>query len=83
MREDIENKAEWMEFTITGIQNRHAIHISATARSKRWWTLEVEAKRKEYSRTRRLYKYGKANAFTLMAERNSYYYTIRWAKIQY
>lgn len=76
MSQDIKEEAEWIKSTLMKILHRHAIQIRVVARSKGWWTLEVEAKRKEYVRIRRLYQQGKANVFTLKVERNSCYYTI-------
>lgn len=75
-RQDIEAEAKWIESTLTTILNRHAPQISLTARSKRWWTPEVDVKCNEYGRTRRLYQQGSINTFALRMERNSYYYTI-------
>lgn len=49
---------------------------------KRWWTLEVAAKRKTYGKTRRLYQEGRINTFTISAERNFYYYIVHSAKSQ-
>lgn len=42
--ENIENEAEWIELTLTGILNKHATKINITASSKRWWTPQVNAK---------------------------------------
>lgn len=44
----IEEEAESIESTLTMILDRHATQIRITVRFKRWWTQEVEAKRKEY-----------------------------------
>lgn len=43
----------------------------------------MKANYKEYGRTRRLYKPGRASRFTLKATSNSYYYMVRWAKQKY
>lgn len=59
------------------ILDEHDIQIRVTSCSKMWWTMEVEAKQKEYGRTKRLYQQERVNAFTLKAKRNSYNYTIR------
>lgn len=58
-----------MTSNLTRILDKHATPIKVTARSKRWKTPEVEAKRKEYERTRRHYQQGRANAFTLRVEK--------------
>lgn len=62
------------------ILNSYTTPLRVIACSKRWWTPEVKAKRKGYSQTRWLYKYGRASRFTLKATRISYYYTVRKTK---
>lgn len=57
--------------------DNHTTQIRATARSTRWLTPEVKGKLKEYRRKRRLHQQGRVNVFTLRAERNSCYYSIR------
>lgn len=77
---DGEKEAEWIDSTLTGILDKHTTHVRVTTHSKRWWTLKVETRRKEYGGTRRLYKQGRVNGFTLRTEQNSYYYTLRRTK---
>lgn len=79
-RENIETEAEWIESTLMRSLDKHANQITGITRSKIWKTQEVEAKQNYYGGTRRLYQQGRFNAFTLNAESNSYYYTIRRAK---
>lgn len=77
---DIKDEAEWIESTLTKILIKDTTQIKVTARSRRWWTLEVEAKRKKYRGTRRLNRQRRVKVFTLKVEQNSYYQTIRRTK---
>lgn len=72
LKDDIEREAEWIEFTLTEILDKNATQIRVTGRSKRWWNTEIEAKQNEHGRTRRLNQQGRADAFTVRTERNSY-----------
>lgn len=63
--------------------NNHATPLWVTTQYKWWYIPEVEAKPKEYRKIKRLYQQGRTNTFTLKVIGNTYYYTIRRAKIHY
>lgn len=48
---------------LTGVLNSHAALMRVTARAKRWWTPELEAKQQEYGRTERLYHQRRVRKF--------------------
>lgn len=50
--EEVEQEAELIEAPLTAILDSHNTPVRVTAHCKGWWTPEVSAKRKAYSKTR-------------------------------
>lgn len=74
--ERTEEKARWIEMSLTSVMNSLATLLRVTACSKGWWTLEVATKHRVYGRTNCLYKQGRVSRFSMKVTRNFYNYAV-------
>jgi hypothetical protein len=77
---DLEVEARWMQDSLMAVLDRHAPGRAPSARSKRWWTDDIEKERRLFGRATRDYSHDRINLDEYGQVRNDYYRYIRRAK---
>jgi ribonuclease HI len=79
-KEEVESEAIWLEEALTKVLNRHAKPVRLCARSKRWWSPAIDAKRAHYARVRRQWLDSEISEESVRQARKDFYNLIRKAK---